>query len=123
MTHRAPCLTLTGRPCLEVRNTLTKLVTYLTYNRHYKFAAVYSYIHHVNIQLLDDGWLVCPECRDDIEFRCDNGRCIASMLVCNGNDDCADNSDEIRPCSKSSYSWSYLSARGRCSMAPVTLGV
>jgi len=45
------------------------------------------------------GWFMCSECRDVIEFRCDNGRCVASMLTCDGQNDCGDYSDEIRPCS------------------------
>ena len=45
------------------------------------------------------GWFMCSECRDVIEFRCDNGRCVASMLTCDGRNDCGDYSDEIRPCS------------------------
>ena len=47
------------------------------------------------------GLCVPAECRDVIEFGCDNGQCIASVLTCDGHDDCGDNSDEIRPCSQS----------------------
>ncbi|EHB16524.1 Complement component C6 [Heterocephalus glaber] len=36
-------------------------------------------------------------CKD--KFRCDSGRCIASKLECNGENDCGDNSDE-RACGR-----------------------
>ena len=32
-------------------------------------------------------------CRND-EFTCDDGSCVSSLLVCDGNNDCADSSDE-----------------------------
>jgi hypothetical protein len=38
-------------------------------------------------------------CRD-VEFTCDNDVCLPRYSVCNGIDDCGDNSDEIRGCSK-----------------------
>ena len=31
-------------------------------------------------------------------FRCTNGRCVSKTQVCNGVDDCLDNSDEIKDC-------------------------
>ena len=42
-------------------------------------------------------------------FRCTNGRCVSKTQVCNGVDDCLDNSDEVTDCksdikiSKQSY--------------------
>ncbi|XP_067651243.1 membrane frizzled-related protein-like [Haliotis asinina] len=39
-------------------------------------------------------------CFDDA-FRCSNHFCIAKALVCNGVDECADNSDETRGCDSS----------------------
>ena len=29
-------------------------------------------------------------------FKCENGRCVDFLLVCNNLDDCGDNTDEIR---------------------------
>lgn len=31
----------------------------------------------------------------DTEFKCFNGACVASDLVCDGNYDCSDSSDEL----------------------------
>ena len=33
-------------------------------------------------------------CRYDGDYRCDNGRCIRQADVCDGSNDCRDNSDE-----------------------------
>ena len=34
-----------------------------------------------------------PEC-DVMDFKCDNKRCIPTLYVCDGDDDCRDKSDE-----------------------------
>ena len=38
---------------------------------------------------------ICPK----NYFLCANGECLDQRLICNGNDDCGDNSDESTVCS------------------------
>lgn len=40
---------------------------------------------------------LCPAC-DDEQFNCENGVCIPSGWVCDGDNDCADASDERQDC-------------------------
>ena len=37
---------------------------------------------------------------DEHQFTCMDGRCIPAGVICNGVDDCGDNSDEEGPCGK-----------------------
>ena len=37
------------------------------------------------------------DCRDD-QFTCKNELCVSQEMVCDGNDDCGDGSDEKTPC-------------------------
>ena len=52
----------------------------------------------IDVTLHDVVWLPLSECRE-VEFSCNNGRCISPDLKCDGEDDCGDNSDEWTACS------------------------
>lgn len=41
-----------------------------------------------------------PSCKLDKTFQCTNKICIHNSLVCDGRNDCGDNSDEVNNCSK-----------------------
>ena len=38
-------------------------------------------------------------CESD-EFQCGNGICVLSSMVCDGDDNCGDESDELQGCGK-----------------------
>nr|KAG5712229.1 hypothetical protein BaRGS_014579 [Batillaria attramentaria] len=42
--------------------------------------------------------LITHPCEDDVEFGCDNDRCVATDLQCNDDNDCGDESDEKDGC-------------------------
>ncbi|KAI5710365.1 hypothetical protein M8J75_008022 [Diaphorina citri] len=50
-----------------------------------------SYGFNLSQSAIPDG--ISGECKKT-EFRCNNGRCIPQAWVCEGEDDCKDNSDE-----------------------------
>ena len=43
------------------------------------------------------------------QYECDNGDCVPSEVLCDGKDDCTDDSDE-EYCGKTNSSWSTLAA-------------
>ena len=43
--------------------------------------------------------LLLSGCRE-VEFTCDNGRCVSRDLLCDDVDDCGDLSDELKACSE-----------------------
>lgn len=47
-------------------------------------------------------WVFLYVCAEDIvktcspsQFACTNGNCVSQSMVCDGNNDCGDNSDEV----------------------------
>ncbi|XP_045536115.1 low-density lipoprotein receptor-related protein 2 [Papilio machaon] len=54
-------------------------------------------------------------CPNSWDFTCNNQRCIPKSWVCDGDDDCLDNSDEEQNCTKTTCSSSeFMCKSGRC---------
>lgn len=72
-------------------------MSFVSFNSYYEFDSVHNTFLRTHFccfnyccTLLDDEL----ECYEN-EFKCDNGHCLPLSTVCNGFDDCGDNSDEV----------------------------
>ena len=91
--------------CVVSGHTVNSAIT-KQFNTYYSRRYIYVILdvklgHKVTLNLRSLRYAVCcplSECRD-VEFSCDNGRCISPDLKCDGADDCGDNSDEWAACS------------------------
>ena len=61
----------------------------------YSFDSKNYYIFYVSVEryLLSQSFLASRTCPSS-EFTCDNGGCVSRSWLCDGDDDCGDNSDE-----------------------------
>lgn len=54
-------------------------------------------------------------CPNSWDFTCDNQRCIPKTWVCDGDEDCLDNSDKLQNCIKPTYGGDEFQCKsGRC---------
>ena len=42
--------------------------------------------------------LFAGDCNQNVYFACDNRNCVGKLQVCDGHNDCGDNSDEEQDC-------------------------
>ena len=55
---------------------------------------IFEFVYAITFDMNSFIFKECPE----NYFQCSNSRCVQTSNICDGNDDCGDNSDEILPC-------------------------
>lgn len=74
------------------------MINFIEFRIHWNYLLAWSYIC---VQIINTGiWeillTVCFLSGRSLQFRCQNGECISSDLLCDGRPNCSDRSDETR---------------------------
>ena len=63
---------------------------------HLFYFIIFEYVYRITFAF-DLKSFIFKECPENT-FQCSNSRCVPTSNICDGVDDCGDNSDELMPC-------------------------